>query len=259
MADLPEQLNAYIDGITEAMSEAEVTAGRHWKLSRIPRRRIGAAVAAGAAVVLVPALVIAGLRLLPGDDPVAAPATSTTLTTTAPRETTTTVVANLVEVPDVVGLAAVDATGILTTAGFTVEATGDAHDLAVVSAPDPAPGTAVAAGTGVRIEVAADEPACRRGWAPPIPPPGPGEREVTILFDCADGADEPDVTTPVARLVPEQTDPIRAHSRRCSPARPTRSEPPACSRSSGRSRPVRWRRSSWRTVSSWWTSTTQST
>jgi hypothetical protein len=211
MPDLPEQISAYIDGIAEPVAESEVTEERLRATSRIRRRRVAGAVAAGAAIVLVPALLIAALGLFAGDDPVAAPSTSTAATTTTvPAETTTSVAVNLVEVPDVVGLTAVDATDLLAAAGFGVEATGDANDLALVSAQDPVPGSAVAPGATVRIEIAPHAPACREGWAPELPPLGPDEQEITVIFGCSDEIDPAGVPTTVIRRVPADADPIRA-------------------------------------------------
>lgn len=210
MPDLPEQLNAYIDGIADPVTEAEVTQGRLRRAATTRRWRVAVAIAAGAAVVLVPALVIAALRLFPADDPVAAPATSTTVTATTIPQETTTLAPVLVEVPDVVGMTAAEATDRLTAAGFAVEVSGDPDDLALVAAQDPAAGTAVEAGAMVRIQVAPYVPACRDGWAPELPPPAPDEVEITVLFDCANQTDQPNVTTPVIRRVPETVDPIRA-------------------------------------------------
>lgn len=177
------------------------------------RRRVIVAVAAGAAIVLVPALVIGALGLFSGDDPVAGSTTitvSTTTVATTTGDTTTSTATPLVQVPDVVGLTALDATDLLQGAGFAVEASGDPNDLAVVADQQPAAGSEVEPGTVVRIEIAPYAPACREDWDPELPPPAPGEVEITLLFDCANETDQPNVTTPVIRRVPETADPIRA-------------------------------------------------
>ena len=213
MSDLHEELNAYIDAIADPVTVAEATNGRLRRaVSRPPRWRVAAAVAAGAAIVLVPALVIAVLRLFPSDDVVAAPSTSSAGATTMVEDTTTTTVVapTVVAVPDVVGLTAMDATELLLGAGFQVDASGDPNDLAVVASQNPAPGTEVDPGTTVSIEIAPYAPVCREGWAPTLPPPAPGEVEITVLFDCANETDAPNVVTPLVRRVEGTVDPIGA-------------------------------------------------
>lgn len=155
-------------------------------------------------------LVIAGPGLFAGDETASVPTTSTAPPTTAPPGTTTTTEANLVEAPDVVGLTVADARNQLTAAGFAVDAAGDPHDLALVVSQDPAPGAAVAPGTTIRLESAPYTPACREGWSPSLPPPGPGEREITVLFRCAADTDPAGTPTAVVRRVPDDADPIRA-------------------------------------------------
>jgi hypothetical protein len=87
MPDLNVQLRRYIDGLEEPVSLEETTTRRTTHRFRVP-----AAVLAGAAVVLVPALVLVGLRWLPADDDGVAGTTSVPPVTT-PAPTTTTSVA----------------------------------------------------------------------------------------------------------------------------------------------------------------------
>ena len=60
MSDLKRDLRSYIDGLEEPVSVQETMAPRRSRRYRVP-----AAVLAGAGVVLIPALVLLGLRLLP--------------------------------------------------------------------------------------------------------------------------------------------------------------------------------------------------
>jgi hypothetical protein len=83
MPDLNDQLRRYIDGLEEPVSVPE-TVGR-----RSQRRfRVTAAVLAGAAIVLLPALVLIGLRWLPGGSNAAETTPVPVTTTTAMPETT---------------------------------------------------------------------------------------------------------------------------------------------------------------------------
>ena len=81
MSDFKHELRRYIDGLEEPVSVHEtMNRGSAPRPSRIP-----VAILAGAAVVLVPALVLIGLRLLPSQQEsvtgTTAPAISETTTT----------------------------------------------------------------------------------------------------------------------------------------------------------------------------------
>ncbi|MCP3977180.1 MAG: hypothetical protein GY720_22045 [bacterium] len=88
MSDFKHDLRRYIDGIEEPVSVQETMS----RGNRERRFRIPVAVLAGAAVVLLPALVLFGLRMLPADEPNVADSTvpPSTVTTTIVVDTTTT-------------------------------------------------------------------------------------------------------------------------------------------------------------------------
>ena len=106
MSDFKRDLRRYIDGLEEPVSVQETMS----RGNRERRFRVPVAVMAGAAVVLLPALVLIGIRFLPGEDGdvanTTAPPISDTSTTVVDTTTTTRAPAPaaLVQVPDLRGL-----------------------------------------------------------------------------------------------------------------------------------------------------------
>ena len=213
MSDLKRDLRRYIDGLEEPVSVQETMAPRSQRRYRVP-----AAILAGAAVVLIPALVLIGLRLLPTGEGDLAETTlpPTTVTTTTVRETTTTSVdttippASTVEVPNLNGLTVAEATAILDELGLELEVTEQypsRSDLGLITAQGPLAGETADVGSTVVVG-ARVEAACLAGTTQPEVPAG--SMAVQVLFECAGDGFYPEVSTTVTRVVPENSNVIEA-------------------------------------------------
>lgn len=209
MSDLKRDLRRYIDGLEEPVSVQET-------MERGTRRRrfqVPAAVLAGAAVVLIPALVLIGLRLLPGDDGDVADTTSPPSTvTTVVTDTTTQVVetttppptVTYVVVPDLVGLSEQQARQALLDLGLDLTvAESRAHaTLRGVSAQDPQPGAEVAVGSIVTVDVYIQAGCAARVFAVPE-----GSMAVTLQRLCPP-AEYPAHWQALSHIVPAGSDPV---------------------------------------------------
>ncbi len=213
MSDLKRDLRRYIDGLEEPVSVQETMSPRRERRYRVP-----AAVLAGAAVVLIPALVLVGLRLLPTGNGEVAETTAppTTVTTTTVTETTTTSVETTipptatVEVPNLDSLTVAEATAILDELGLELEITEQypsRSGFGLITAQGPLAGETADVGStvvvGVRVEAA-----CLAGVTQPEVPAG--SMTVQVLFECAGDWSYPDVSTTVTRIVPENPSVIEA-------------------------------------------------
>jgi len=216
MSDLKRDLRRYIDGLEQPISVQETMS----RSTRGRRFRVPAAVLAGAAVVLVPALVLVGLRLLPGDDGEVAdttlpPTTVTTViedTTTTAVETTTNppAVTNVV-VPDLNGLTVAAAREILDDLGLELEIAEQQPSrtgFGLITAQGPLAGEEAATGSivavGVRVEAE-----CLSASSVPFDT-APGNVAATVLFGCAQESMFPDISTAVVREVADPGSPIEA-------------------------------------------------
>lgn len=216
MNDLRDQLRTYIDGIADP-----VTAER--KLEPVRRRRPVRPVAAfalGAAAVLIPVLVLAGLGVFAGDpEPGLAPATQPTVASTVPPTTptettlpptTVTTVTSTVVVPDLVGLQAAEAVFLLEGMGLRSEPSnvfGTAAEPGTIVDQFPAPGDTVAPGETIAIGVAGIA-LCEPG---PEPTPDEGTQVVSVFFACGGGdGTTPDVSHGRYRIAPAEVDAISA-------------------------------------------------
>jgi hypothetical protein len=208
MSDLKRQLRSLIDGLEEPVSVQE-TMERGQKQRRF---RAPVAALAGAAVVLIPAMVLVGLRLLPGAEGETAGTTippTTVTTTTVVEDSTTTqppTVGNLIVVPDLVGLTEQQARDALLDTGLELvvaETRFDANRIGV-SAQEPLPGAEVESGSTIVVDVyvvagcptrVADVPA--------------GSMHVSVMRHCPPGR-FPAQWQAVSHYVPSGPDPIAA-------------------------------------------------
>jgi hypothetical protein len=208
MSDFKRDLRQYIDGLEEPVSVQETMS----RGSRERRLQVPVAVMAGAAVVLLPALVLIGLQLLPNDEgEVAQTTVPTTVTTTTIIETTTTTQPSnqpgrtMWEVPDLNGLDLDEATRVAQDAGFTIEVTEmypSRSDFGLITAQDPLAGdTVFEEGTTVVVGVRVEAP-CLSYSVRPFDV-GPGNTLVTVLVECAQDGTFPDVSFPMVREVAE--------------------------------------------------------
>ncbi len=160
MSDLNNRLLRYIDRLEEPVSlEETMTRPEH------RRFRVTAAVLAGAAIVLVPALVLIGLRFLPAGDDVSGstllPETTTTVipegnvTTTTSFQVTTDAPGSVV-VPDLAGLTADEARAQLADLHLACEITEQypsRNGFGSITAQSPVAGESVAAGGTIEVGV----------------------------------------------------------------------------------------------------------
>ncbi len=213
MPDLNDQLRRYIDGLEEPVSVRETMDRRSER-----RFRVTAAVLAGAAIVLIPALVLVGLRFLPaGDDEVAqtttVPVTITT-TTAVPQTTTTsfetvTTGVSAVVVPDVIGLSVEEAQSSLEAIGLDVEVTEEYPSrswFGLITAQDPTPGEAAAPGDSVVVGV--NVRARCLDYQSDLE--NARSTVVHVLFECAPDGLYPNVSTQIIRVEPIGRGPIEA-------------------------------------------------
>ena len=213
MSDFNDQLRQYIDGLAEPVTMQETTSPKMRPVRDYP---VPAAILAGAAVVLIPTLVLLGIRLWPASDPVVNPtAVPPAITTTASPTTTSTTTtvppttpAPRLLVPDVVGLSVADALAAVEDVGLELEIVSTFPDRLRVGvvAQDPAPGADAGRGATVLVDVAV-YPTCHQG---PLTEPLPGDNEilVTVLFECANTGSVPGDWVPVTRVQPADTSPI---------------------------------------------------
>ncbi len=210
MPDLNDQIRRYIDGLEEPVSVQET-------LDRpsVRRFRVPAAVLAGAAIVLIPALVLIGLRFLPaGGGEVAQTTTVAPVTTTAAPVTTTsapeTTSAALVEVPDLYGLTVEQARRSLREVGLGVEVAEEypsRSDFGLIAGQDPIPGEQIEAGgtIGVGVNVRA------RCLDYQSDLENARSTTVHVLFECAPDGLYPNVSTSIVRVEPiSESAPIEA-------------------------------------------------
>jgi hypothetical protein len=136
----------------------------------------------------------------------AADTTTTTVsqqTTTTLPPTTTTALSDdgpgIVTVPDLSGLTLAEARALLGDAGLDVVALPEPIDEAIVVAQEPAPGTEIAAGGEVVVDVQRIA-TCN---APDPLAPGPGQAIITVLYECDPDANVLTAGTGVPRIVPE--------------------------------------------------------
>jgi hypothetical protein len=215
MSDLKRELHRYIDGLEEPVSIQEAME----RASRQRRFQVPAAVLAGAAVVLIPALVLVGLRLLPGNDGEVADTTMPTTVTTVIEDTTTTAVetttnspavANVV-VPDLNGLTVAAAREILDDLGLELEIAEQQPSrtgFGLITAQGPLAGEEAATGSTVAVGVRV-EAECLSASSVPFDT-APGNVAATVLFGCAQESMFPDISTAVVREVADPGSPIEA-------------------------------------------------
>ena len=139
-----------------------------------------------------------------GSDTTTPPATTAPPTTAAPEtaEPTTTLPSpvdpGVVAVPDLSGLTLADAKQLLADSGLEVFAPPAAVDSAIVAAQEPAPGTALEAGSTVTVDAKID-PTCN----PPDPlAPGIGQVIISVLYECDSDGTFPTAGIGVPRIVP---------------------------------------------------------
>ncbi len=212
MSDFKRQLRSYIDGLEQPVSIQEAME-RGSKKRRYPVPR---AVLAGAAVVMVPALVLVGLRLLPAEDGEVVDTTLPPTTETIVIDTTTTIIESTeaptsFTVPDLNGLDIETATRVAEEAGFEIEVTEmypSRSDFGLITAQGPLAGDTVdEPGSVIVVGIRVEAP-CLAGIDEPVI--GEGSMPVTVLFECAGEGHFPDVTSPVVRAVPSNPDEIEA-------------------------------------------------
>lgn len=206
MPDLNDQIRRYIEGLGDPVTLSET-------MARPPRRRRIAlkAALAGAAVVLIPALVLVIIRGNPGPSNLTVAASTTSVpaptvpptTPTTPTSTSVPPVVVPVAVPDVVGLDIAGVRALAAGLGLELEVTErfshrDAAGL--IQSQFPEPGVEVDPGTVLEVEVAVT-PACD-DYRPDLPPRAADEMDVVVQFECAADYIAPDVSTPVVRRVP---------------------------------------------------------
>ncbi|MGA9597438.1 MAG: PASTA domain-containing protein [Acidimicrobiia bacterium] len=215
MSDLNNRLLRYIDRLEEPVSlEETMTRPEH------RRFRVTAAVLAGAAIVLVPALVLIGLRFLPAGDDVSGstllPETTTTVipegnvTTTTSFQVTTDAPGSVV-VPDLAGLTADEARAQLADLHLALEITEQypsRNGFGSITAQSPVAGESVAAGS--TIEVGVQVKAGCLDYQPEITTAR--STTVQVLLECGRDWLYPDVSSPVTRVEPI-ADPIEATMR----------------------------------------------
>jgi hypothetical protein len=206
MFDLKRDLRRYIDGLEEPISIQEAMSPRRKRRYRVP-----AAILAGAAVVVIPALVLLGLRLLPPGESDVAETTfpPTTATTTTGVETTSPPVSTAV-VPNLDGLTVADAREILDELGLVLEVTEQypsRSGFGLITAQGPLAGETADVGSAVAVGIRVEAP-CLAGPAEPEIPAG--SMMVKVLFECAGDGLYPDVSTPVSRTAPDGPNVIEA-------------------------------------------------
>ncbi len=202
MSDFKNDLRRFIDGLEKPVSVQETMSRRRKRRFRAP-----AAVLAGAAIVMIPALVLIGIRFLPGENDqtaqTTAPAiseTSTTVTDSTMTTTTTTAApVSLVTVPDIVGLSVEQAEDVLAALGLELEVIEmrPSSDFTGISAQEPVGSTSVTVGSTVIVDVYVP-PTCL-GDELSIPA---GSMGVTILLQCGT-SNYPDISYPITRAVTE--------------------------------------------------------
>jgi len=213
MPDLNDQLRRYIDGLEEPVSVEETMGRRSERRFRVP-----AAVLAGAAIVLVPALVLVGLRWAPGDGRVSATTVSPeTTTTSAPENNATTATSieaattsqpAVVVVPDLTGLSEADATALLANLPLTLEVTeqyASRSGFGLITAQYPAAGEEATAGSTISVGIRV-EASCL-GYQSEVA--ASESTTVQVLYECAGDGFYPDISTPLTRVV-APGDPIEA-------------------------------------------------
>jgi hypothetical protein len=211
MPDLNEQLRRYIDGLERPVSIQESTAPRRHRRFQVP-----AAVLAGAAIVLVPALVLVALRFLPADDHVTGstlpPVTTTTVaspqTTTTSFQVITTDAPGLVVVPDITGLTADEARTQLAGLSLSLEITEQypsRDGFGFITAQYPEAGEEAAPGSTISVGVRVEAGCLSYDSGAPTA----RSTTVQVLFECAPDGWYPDVSTPITRVV-AASDPIEA-------------------------------------------------
>jgi hypothetical protein len=210
MSDLKDQLHNYIEGLAAPVSVHESTSSTRRPVRSYP---VPAAVLAGAAIVLIPALVLVGIRWWPGNTEPVAPSSPPPLideaTTTTPG-TVTTVVPTPVSVPDLNGLTTEEATSMLSRLGLeldVVEMYPSRSGFGLVTAQDPLPGEEAASGETVQVGVRVEAPCLT---APATPEVRDGSMAVNLLFECAGDGLSPDISAPIVRIVPSTPNVIEA-------------------------------------------------
>jgi hypothetical protein len=216
MSDFKRDLRRYIDGLEQPVSVHETMSRRQERRFRVP-----AAVLAGAAVVLVPALVLIGLRMLPADDSDVAGTTAPPTTETVITDTTTTVIDTtsstlapqvqpMVEVPDLYGLTEGEASQVLDDVGLAYEITEmypSRSGFGTITAQAPLAGETAQTGSTVVIGVRV-EARCLSGVPSPEIPEG--SIAVDVLFECAGSGRYPDISAVITRAVPNNSNEIEA-------------------------------------------------
>jgi len=201
MPDLNDQIRHYIESLGDPVTLSEA-------MARPSRRRRPAmkAALAGAAIVLIPALVLVLIHGDPGPtDLIVAASTTTAPAPTAPPTTTTTAPPLVVPVavPDVVGLEIAAGRALAAGLGLELDVTErfshrDAAGL--IQSQSPEPGVEVDPGTVLEVAVAVT-PACD-DYRQDLPPRAADEMDVVVQFECAADYFVPDVSTPLVRRVP---------------------------------------------------------
>ncbi|MCP3998269.1 MAG: PASTA domain-containing protein [bacterium] len=213
MSDFKDDLRRYIDGIEEPVSVQETMSRRQERRFRAP-----AAVLAGAAIVMIPALVLIGLRMLPANESDVADSTvpPTTVTTTTVVETTTTLAPQIPEpigevgIPNLDGLTELEASDLLEDLGLKLEITEmypSRSGFGLITAQHPLSGEIAGAGTTVEVGIRVEAP-CLSGAADPDVPAE--SMTVNVLFGCAGDGLYPDISGRVSRAVPSSPDKIEA-------------------------------------------------
>lgn len=214
MSDLKRDLRRYIDGLEQPVSVQETMAPRSTRRYGVPT-----AILAGAAVVLIPALVLVGIRFWPAADSDVAettipPTTVTTIveTTTTTLDTTTPPTTSAV-VPNLDGLTVAEARELLEEIGFELDVTErypSRSGFGLITAQGPLGGESAVVGStvvvGIRVEAE-----CLTGVAEPEI--AEGSTAVQVFFECAGDGFYPDISTPVTRAVPDSPDVIEATMR----------------------------------------------
>ena len=193
MSDFNNQLRRYIDGLEEPVSLDEAMNRRADRRFRVP-----AAVLAGAAVVLIPALVLVGLRWLPGGNDAAE--TTTSLATTTSLETTTSLLPIApIAVPDLIGLTEAQARSLLGDLGLQLEIVDEypsRSGFGLIKAQGPQAGDPAEPGSTVVVEVRI-EANCLNYESP-----GDAESDtIELLFECANSSGYPGEWVVIARAL----------------------------------------------------------
>lgn len=211
MPDLNDQLRNLIDGLEDPVSV-------HETISASPTRRyqVPAAVLAGAAVVLIPALVLIGIRWWPASQDVVGPATIPpvdTTSTTVPSTTSTTLAPQVdeVSVPDLIGLTEGEARQVLGDLGLELsvaETYVQRSDVGLIRSQSPEPGQVTPPGSEVVVGIAI-APTCDN-LDTTSAQPGDGEMSVTIFAECAPDYLYPNYAAPIMRNVSAGSEVIQA-------------------------------------------------